>query len=200
MGREQESMFPSEPSITLYDALGDLLGAGGGNFTYTFDDAAKLSGHACPTVAGAFLLVKVALDHLYPGDEIPQRGAITVELSGSQEEGVNGPLSQVYTLLTGAASAQGFHGLAGQYVRKNLLRFNVYGAGMVTFGRQDTGKKVTLSYSAAAIPPQGDIGGKMGQILSGTSDAETKKEFTAIWRQRVLDILADGGRSTVQVV
>ena len=44
-------MFPDTPSIRLYDPLGDLLGAGDGHFTYTFDDAVKLAGHACPTVA-----------------------------------------------------------------------------------------------------------------------------------------------------
>ncbi len=193
-------MFPTEPSITVYDALGDLLGAGGGIFTYTFDDVVKLSGHACPTVAGAFLLVKVAFDHLYPGDETPQRGAVVVELSGAADEGVNGPLSQVYTLVTGAAAEQGFHGLAGRHVRKNLLQFNVPGAGMVTFSRKDTGQKVTLAYSPVTIPPKGDIGDKMGLILSGAADERITAEFTAIWRQRVLDILADGGKTTIQVV
>jgi hypothetical protein len=67
MTTQSAPLFPLEPAITLYDPLGELLGAGEGVFTYTFDDAVKLSGHACPTVAGAFLLVKVALDRLYPG-------------------------------------------------------------------------------------------------------------------------------------
>lgn len=192
-------MFPAQPAIILFDPLAELLGAGDGKFTYIFDDAVKLSGHACPTVAGAFLLVKVALEHLYP-DGLPQRGDITVELDGDQEEGVNGPLSQVYTLITGAAAAQGFQGLAGRHERKNLLRFNVDGAAMVTFGRRDTGKKVTLSYSPSAIPPAPEMGANMGQILSGNTDPQIKSQFTAAWRQRVLDILADGGKSTVRVV
>ncbi|MBF0382596.1 MAG: hypothetical protein HQL69_16365 [Magnetococcales bacterium] len=192
-------MFPDQPAITLFDPLAELLGAGDGRLTYTFDDAVKLSGHACPTVAGAFLLVKVALERLYP-DSLPQRGDITVELDGDQEEGVNGPLSQVYTLITGAAAAQGFHGLGGQYVRKNLLRFNVDGAAMVTFGRRDNGQKVTLSYSPSSIPAAPDMGADMGRILSGNADQQIKARFAAAWRQRVLDILADAGRSTVQVV
>ncbi|MBF0443971.1 MAG: hypothetical protein HQL68_00140 [Magnetococcales bacterium] len=195
-----ENIFPDQPSITLYDPLAELLGAGDGKFTYTFVDAVKLSGHACPTVAGAFLLVKVALDNLYPGDEIPQRGDITVEIAGGPSEGVNGPLSQVYTLLTGASGVQGFHGLAGQFVRKDLLRFGVAGAGMVTFARRDNGKKVTLAYSPASIPPRANIGPMMGEILSGGASNETKQQFATGWRQRVLDILADGGQSTVQVV
>jgi hypothetical protein len=195
-----ENIFPDQPSITLHDPLAELLGAGDGKFTYTFADAVKLSGHACPTVAGAFLLVKVALDNLYPGDETAQRGDITVEIAGGPSEGVNGPLSQVYTLLTGASGEQGFHGLAGQFVRKDLLRFNVDGAGMVTFGRRDNGQKVTLAYSPASIPPKINIGPMMGDILSGAASNETKQQFATGWRQRVLDILADGGQTTVQVV
>ncbi len=45
------SMFPQDITINLYDPLAELLGAGDGRFTYTYDDAVKLSGHACPTVA-----------------------------------------------------------------------------------------------------------------------------------------------------
>ncbi|MBF0359076.1 MAG: hypothetical protein HQL70_10755 [Magnetococcales bacterium] len=199
MNTENTSLFPTNPSITLYDPLGELLGAGDGKFTYTFDDAVKLSGHACPTVAGAFLLVKVALDNLYPDGETPQRGGVSVELSAAHDEGVNGPLSQVFTLLTGAAAAQGFHGLAGQYVRKDLLRFNVDGAGLVTFKRLDTGEKISLTYSPATFPPAPGIGEKMGQVLSGNHDPELKKAFRTAWRQRVLDILEDGGKSTVHI-
>ncbi|MBF0194893.1 MAG: hypothetical protein HQL71_10050 [Magnetococcales bacterium] len=192
-------LFPNQPSITLYDPLAELLGAGDGKFTYTFADAVKLSGHACPTVAGAFLLVKVALDNLYPGEEIPQRGGINVEIAGGPSEGVNGPLSQVYTLLTGASGKQGFHGLAGQFVRRDLLKFSVNGAGMVTFTRQDSGAKVSLTYSPAAIPPKTNLSSMMGEILSGSASKDTKQKFATGWRQRVLEILADEGKSTVQV-
>ncbi|MBF0455676.1 MAG: hypothetical protein HQL72_12775 [Magnetococcales bacterium] len=199
MHSQPQTFFPQEPAITLYDPLADLLGAGDGHFTYTFDDAVKLSGHACPTVAGAFLLVKVALDHLYP-NQTPTRGEIGVALAGGEEEGVNGPMSQVYTLLTGAAARQGFQGLGGQHVRKDLLQYKVKGADLVTFTRRDTGASVTLTYSPAAIPAAGDMGEAMRQILYGSKDPQVKEQFSTAWRQRVLAILADGGKRTIQVV
>ena len=63
-----EPMFPDTPVLRFYDPLGDMLGAGDGIYQYSFDDAVKLAGHACPTVAGAFVMVKRAVELLY-GDE-----------------------------------------------------------------------------------------------------------------------------------
>lgn len=104
-----ELMFPESPRLRLYDPLGDMLGAGDGIFEYTFDDVVKLSGHACPTVAGAFLVTKRAIRTLFDHD-IPQRGDMQVTVNGAQDKGSNGPFSQVLTLLTGAASENGFQG------------------------------------------------------------------------------------------
>ena len=48
--------FSQIAPISLYDPLADLLGATeNGVITYEFLDAVKLAGHACPTVAGAWL-------------------------------------------------------------------------------------------------------------------------------------------------
>src|SRR5690554_2792313 len=116
-------MFPSSPTLRFFDPLGELLGAGDGHYTYRFDDAIRLAGHACPTVAGAFLLVKCAMEHLYP-EQTPLRGGVRITVDGTVDAGVNGPMSQIFTLLTGAAAENGFHGLAGHYVRRGLLRFN----------------------------------------------------------------------------
>ncbi|KRT56149.1 FmdE family protein [endosymbiont of Ridgeia piscesae] len=195
------TMFPQEPSLHFFDPLAELLGAGDGHFTYTFDDAVKLSGHACPTVAGAFLMVVHAMDALY-GSETPQRGDILIRIQGAQDQGVLGPISQVFTLLTGAAPENGFQGLGGQHARNGLLRFEpAYGdaAGPFTFERGDTGKRVTVSYDPSCIPPRPEMGAHLQQILQGSAEAETKEAFRSAWRERVLNILADGGQSTVAV-
>ena len=191
-------MFPEKPAIRLYDPLGDLLGAGDGVFSYTFDDVAKLSGHACPTVAGGFLLVKRALEELW-GDEMPQRGDIRVTVYGAQDEGTNGPISQVFTLLTGAAADNGFHGLGGRFARNGLLRFQPGGpnAGAFRFERISTGDSLMLAYDPAVIPPAPTMGGDLGSILQGAGDEDTVRRFRDAWRDRVLRILADEGRSTV---
>jgi len=64
--------------ISLHDPLAELLGATeDGIITYDFLDAVKLAGHACPTVAGAWLATVRGLRALY-GDDMPVRGNVSV--------------------------------------------------------------------------------------------------------------------------
>lgn len=191
-------MFPEIPSIVLHDPLGELLGADDGRFRYVFDDVVKLSGHACPTAVGAFLLVVRAIPLLY-GDEMPQRGDMVVTVHGGMEEGVNGPISQILTQLTGAAGENGFGGLAGQHIRKGLLRFIPRPSGQplcFTFQSISRNRSVTLSYSPESIPADPAMGMAMQSALSGRSG----HVFAQLWRDRVLRILADEGRRTVREV
>jgi len=195
-------MFPDSPTLRLYDPLGDLLGAGDGVYTYRFDDAVKLAGHACPTVAGAFLLAMRAVELLYR-DALPQRGDLRVTLHGGRDEGVNGPVSQVLTLLTGAAAENGFHGLGEQHVRKGLMEFDGDGATFargVTFERISTGEQITLRYDPSAIASTATLGDDLRRVLSDAADDAVQQRFRAAWRDRVERILADGGKQTVQVV
>ena len=75
------SFFNDAPTIEMTDPLADFLGAiTDGQITYNYVDAVKLAGHSCPTVAGAYLMTKLALAHLY-GEEAPVRGNIQVEMS-----------------------------------------------------------------------------------------------------------------------
>ncbi|MBA1443421.1 MAG: hypothetical protein FE835_00575 [Gammaproteobacteria bacterium] len=188
--------FPTTPTITLYDPLADLLGAGDGHFHYTFDDVVKLSGHACPTVAGAFLMAIHALEALY-GEETPQRGAIRVTIAGAEDQGVNGPISQVFTLLTGAAGRNGFHGLGDQYVRQGLMDFTAESTGSFIFTRIDSGDSVSVSYGPASIPPNPDMFPLLQQILQGQAESSTRQQFREMWRDRVIRILEDGGEKTI---
>jgi len=195
----ESSLFPEKPVIRIYDPLGELLGAGDGVFTYTYDDVVKLSGHACPTVAGGFLLAKRALDELW-GDDMPQRGDVRVTVYGAQDEGTNGPISQVFTLLTGAAASNGFHGLGGQFARNDLLEFKPTGNPGFRFERISTGDSVTLIYDPSGISAAPTMGEDLGRILGGFADESVAKRFRDAWRDRVLHILEDGGQSTVHKI
>ncbi|MBF0109999.1 MAG: hypothetical protein HQL76_12565 [Magnetococcales bacterium] len=191
-------MFPKTPAIRCHDPLAELLGAGTEPFTYTFDDAVKLAGHACPTVAGAFLLVKKGLDLLYP-DTLPQRGDIAITVPGRVDEGVTGPITQIFTLVTGAAAANGFKGLGSQFKRMDLLRFQPPATPLnpYIFERCSTGRQVRLIYSPQAFPPAPRMESLLPLILGQRASPEQRMEFGQLWRQRVLDILADGGARTI---
>ena len=93
------------PVIRTRDPFAALLGAAhDGILEYRYLDAVRLAGHSCPTVAGAFLIGRAALNALYP-DELAERGAIAVHMPAPEYEGTTGVMAQVLTLLTGAAAA-----------------------------------------------------------------------------------------------
>jgi hypothetical protein len=193
-----DTQFPATPSIIFFDPLAELLGVGNGFFHYTFDDVVKLSGHACPTVAGAFLMAIRAMHALY-GDETPRRGDIRVIVPGPVEEGVNGPVSQVFTLLTGAAATNGFKGLGGQYARCGLMDFASGPAGLFSFQRTDSGESVTVSYDPSGIPPDPDMGPLLQRIFQDDRDPTARRQFRVLWRKRVIEILTDAGEQTVTI-
>ena len=168
------TQFPTTPSVTLFDPLAELLGAGDGRFHYTFDDAIKLSGHACPTVAGAFLMTVHALKALY-GDEMPRRGEIHITIPGPMD------------------------GLGGQYARHGLMGFGSDQTGKFTFQRTDNSESVTVSYDPSSIPPDPGMMPLLQQILQGDSEPSIRQKFQGMWRSRVINILADAGERSITV-
>lgn len=196
---QKSPLFPGSPTITFYDPLGELLGAGDGYYEYSFDDAVKLAGHACPTVAGAFVMTLRAIEELY-GGQTPQRGDIRIEVSGNASTGSTGPFTQILTLLSGAAAENGFHGLNGRFVRQGLLGFSnteETGPTSAIFHRISNNTQVKLAYNPSSIPADPEMMELMKSILSGTADTETRQRFRTLWRTRVEEILADRGESTI---
>ena len=101
------AFFDEVPSIVMFDALAQTLGAAqDGLIEYCYLDAVKLAGHSCPTVAGAWLMTRTALARLYPG-ETPHRGEVRVAMREAQDVGVVGVIASVAGLITGAAGNGG---------------------------------------------------------------------------------------------
>ena len=185
--------FARIPSVTLRDPLADLLGAAdGGLIEYRFADAVKLAGHSCPTVAGAWLCTVRALRALY-GDEIPERGNITVTLPDSLDSGVTGVIASIATLLTGAAGDGGFKGLGGRYGRRGLLGFGVAGIAGLAFTRRDTGASVDCVLRLNCVPADPRLGDLMPAVVQGYADAASRRLFGELWQDRVKRILVDHG-------
>jgi len=185
------AFFDAAPRILMQDALAETLGAAeGGIIEYTYADAVKLAGHSCPTVAGAYLMTRAALAHLYPR-ELPQRGGIRVELCGAQEEGVVGVVASVATLITGATGPGGFKGLAGRHVRRGLLSFGVPMRGEMRFTRADSQATVEVSFHLDALPRSPALGGLMQAGLAAGAPAEAREAFARAWQERVRAILLD---------
>lgn len=189
---ENARIFIDVPSIAVTDPLAALLGAADGcRMEYHYIDAVKLAGHSCPTVAGAWLMTRVALAHLYP-DGSPHRGGLEVELRQAvDDEGVTGVIASVAGLITGAANDGGFKGLAGRYGRQGPLRFAVAMAGAIRFTRLDNGASVELAHFPQSVPRPSGLAELMRDALAPQADAATREAFAEAWQDWVRTILID---------
>lgn len=192
-----KSFFDSVEPIKIKDPLAVALGAMDKNepFVFTYTDAVKLAGHSCPAVSGAYKLTQVALKSLY-GNETPVRGQIKVTFKGGVGYKVNGPISQVVTLITGASGETGFKGLGGgRYNRQNLLSFDETKEAdedavcTVIFERMNNKKKIEISYNNSMLPANPKMGDLMPLAVTGKGTDAEIREFGELWHERVKAVL-----------
>lgn len=186
------TFFDQAPVITVRDPLAALLGAADdGLIDYHYIDAVRLAGHSCPTVAGAYLMARAALRALYP-DGPAERGGVTVQMAGAEDEGVNGVITQVFTLITGAAAANGFHGIAGRFGRQALLRFTpeASDAGL-RIHRLDNGKGVSVDLDMTDIPAPANMRPLLGAALDPEATPQQRAAFGQAWQDRVKRLLLE---------
>lgn len=186
------AFFDDAPRIRVRDPLADFLGAAeGGVLEYRYTDAVRLAGHSCPTVAGSWLLARAALMALYP-DETAERGGVAVSMPAPADEGVTGVMAQVFTLVTGAAADNGFHGIGGQFVRHGLLDYaDAAGAGAIRFTRTDTGASVSVVLDLSSVPPAADARALMGAAMHPDASAAQRAAFGQAWQDRVRRLLLE---------
>lgn len=184
--------YAAAPVIRVVDPLADFLGAtAGGLIEYRYEDAVRLAGHSCPTVASAFLMTRAALAALY-GDELPRRGEIRVDLREARDAGVAGVIASIATLVTGATADSGFRGLAGRFNRRDRLFFGQpLARGDLRFTRLDNGAAVEVAADLARVPGDPRTVALMQSCLSGQADAAEQAAFRAAWQERVRRLLLE---------
>jgi len=187
--------------VRFQEPLAETLGAfkeEGGILEYTFIDTVKMAGHACPTVAGAYLCCQKALEKLYT-DETPQRGEIGITVYGEPDEGVYGVMGQVFTFLTGAAPASGFRGISIKFKRKDLLKFSTEKpdpeAMCFEFRRlnNDTGCMVKFYPHRIPFPEEKSarIGELIQKVIWEAANKDEEREFQNLWMEKVKRMLLE---------
>lgn len=194
----REFFYDVEP-IVMREPLAATLGAfrtEDAVLAYSFADAVKMAGHACPTVAGAYIACRKALGVLYP-DSIPVRGEVSIRAYGDADEGVYGVMGQVFSLITGAAPLSGFRGLGHRFRRKDLLTFvpgqAEEGTLRFDFRRTDTGRTVLVTFCPGKIPFPDSKARRLGELLEkviwdAAKDSE-RRVFQDLWMEKVEDML-----------
>ena len=180
------TFFNAIPTITLYDPLGEFLGAfEDGIVEISYLDCAKLAGHSCPTVASAYLMAIAGLNSLYP-DGLPHRSQISIEMQAPKAEGVTGVIGNVIAYIVGANDEGGFKGIGGTFSRNDLLSFGISQlTGMVRLTRIDTGDSVTLSSDTSQVPGSPEMMPLMQKAMQGAASDAEKAQFQALWQGRV---------------
>ncbi len=160
--------------------------------TYAYADAVKLAGHSCPTVAGAYLMVRRGLAYLY-GDDLPERGGMEVYLRERREQGTAGVVAAVATLLTGAAPETGFGGIGAdhRFARRSLLQFGTPIDGLLALRRRDTGRGVVLDLDTASVPPAPTMRPLFLRAVAGQTDEDEQIRFAVLWQDHVARMLLE---------
>jgi hypothetical protein len=162
----------------------------------TFPEMVKAAGHVCPTVAGAYLILRHGLAALY-GSEPAVRGAVRVTAYGGPADFGYGPIAQLVNFVIGAAPDTGFGGLArGRFRRRDLFLFrrDDIRRNEFDFERLDTGRRVRVTYDPSVLPVPGELATSIGPALTDGASADDVARFRRQWLQRVEDILAAGYR------
>jgi len=189
-----QAFFDQAPRITLRDGLAAFLGAtDDGLIEYRYADAVRVAGHSCPTVAGAYLMALAGMRALYP-DDVPERGGVEVLMAGAEDEGTTGVIAQVFTLITGAAAANGFHGIGGRYTRHELLRYGGQLPGFIArFRRADSGASVRLGLDVSGVPASPQMRMQMARAMQPDASDEERHAFAQTWQDRVRRLLLEHG-------
>lgn len=195
------TFFATAPVIRTYDPLAEFLGAAeGGIIDYRYEDAVRLAGHSCPTVASAFLMIRAALRALY-GDALPVRGEIRVDLAQARDVGVAGVIASIATLITGATADSGFQGLAGRFNRRDKLFFGqALREGELRLTRLDSGAAVEVRADLSRVPGSPRTGELMPLCLTGRASAAQIAEFRDLWQDRVRRLLLDFANDPASIV
>jgi hypothetical protein len=183
--------------IIVRDPFLEFLGlvAPGEPIAVSFDELVKAAGHMCPTVAGAYLVLRHGLKALY-GDEPAVRGNVRVTAYGGPTDFGYGPISQLVNVAIGAAPETGFGGLgAGRFRRRDLFVFRTDDLrhSEFDFERLDTGRTVHVTYEPNVVPTSKDLPASIGPALSNGDPASVAR-FRSLWNARVEDILEADAR------
>lgn len=186
--------YDQAPRIRMRDPLAELLGASeGGLLEYSYLDAVRLAGHSCPTVATAYLVARAAMLALFP-DGPAVRGEIEVHMPAPETEGTQGVIAQILTLVTGAAAANGFHGIGGRFARQHLLRYSAGSeTGAIGFRRRDNGAAVSVEFDLSAIPAPSNLRNLLAAAIDPSASESKKREFAQAWQSRVRTLLLEHG-------
>ncbi len=146
---------------------------------------AKYTGHVCPGVAAGFVLTKMSLEKLYPG-EIPKRGQIRIQGNCGHD------LLDVASYVTGARAHYGRGEVNLDDLSINQKLGDCRDQTIIIFERKDNGKKVKAVFDQSKIATREKIKKmheKMDAVLTGKANEIEKTMLAKNIQGKVKDVL-----------
>ena len=95
-------------------------------------------------------------------------------------------------MITGAAAANGFHGIAGQFARQSLLQFSTPAVGPgLRVHRTDTGEGVSVELDMSDVPAPTNLRPLLGAALDPQATPQQRAAFGQAWQARVKSLLLE---------
>jgi len=189
--KKQTNLYDKAGVIKVKDPMASLVGyrkAGEDYFEISLDDVGKYSGHVCAGISSGFILVKQALEKLYPNGEVPVRGQIRVAAQGGGDQ------FDVASYITGARA---FYGR--QEVNANDLIIDKSLAGekgtfTMIFYRKDNGKMVKAVFNKMKLMTPEERKAIMpikAKVEEGTATKEDITQFAKLVHKVVEKVLTN---------
>jgi len=180
--------FTDVAPIVLRDPLAQMLGSvePGEPVRYTFEDAVKAAGYACPVVAGTWVALQTALRELY-GRELPVRGEIEVTIG--REAGRLARVTRIIALVTGAGHETGLGRFSGRYRREGLLRYDPNLAGWTRFRRLDTGAAADVQPSTELLLDSVAVQDLLAKVVRGQASEGERLTLASMWHDKIEHLL-----------
>jgi hypothetical protein len=164
------------PTIKVKDPIASMVGYknfGEDYFELSLEDVGKYTGHVCGGVASGYVLTHKALAKLYPENEVPVRGQISLAASSRID-----PL-EVATYIVRAREAHGEEKETNICVIDTTLRSQP-GSHTVIFKRADTGAMVKAVFNKHKLmdpKKMGSMKSIKAKVMKGTATEEEKVMF-----------------------
>lgn len=116
-----------------------------------------------------------------------------VKLTGHSCPTVAGVVASVAGLVTGAANAGGFKGLAGRFGRRDLLRFGVLMSGDIRFTRVDSGLSVEFARRGFSAPRPATVSQLLRGALDPQASEDARRDFAQAWGEWITQVIDPSG-------
>ena len=182
---EYPKFYDKVEKFVLKDELSAFLGATeDGIIEINYLDCVKLAGHSCPTVAGSYILTKVAINKLF--SNMPTRSSVKISFKEPKDSGVTGVIGSVIGYILGCNDEGGFSGIGGKFNRKNLISYGSNNQqSMVKFTNIYTDESIELNLDTSIVPGDPKMKELMQKSLMGSASKDEMLKFQQMWQNRV---------------